>query len=87
MNKYYQLVESEDVSELYIFGDIVDEAWCENGNGSHVYLGSYKTENEAFQVYKKFKENLIKQIADEYKPYIPNKLYQAMYRYEIEITD
>ena len=63
------------------------EAWCENGNGSHVYLGSYKTENEAFQVYKKFKENLIKQIADEYKPHIPNKLYQAMYRYEVEIND
>ena len=30
MNKYYQLIEAEDVSELYIFGDIVDEAWCEN---------------------------------------------------------
>lgn len=30
MNKYYQLVEAEDVSELYIFGDIVDDAWFEN---------------------------------------------------------
>ena len=30
MNKYYQLVESEEVSELYIFGDIVDDAWFEN---------------------------------------------------------
>ena len=30
MNKYYQLFEGEDISELYIFGDIVDEAWCEN---------------------------------------------------------
>ena len=25
--------------------------------------------------------------ADEYKPYIPQKPYEAMYRYEVEITD
>lgn len=30
MNKYYQLVENEEISELYIFGDIVDDAWFEN---------------------------------------------------------
>ena len=30
MNRYYQLVEKDDVSELYIFGDIVDDAWLEN---------------------------------------------------------
>ena len=30
MNRYYQLVRNEDVSELYIFGDIVDEAWSES---------------------------------------------------------
>ena len=52
-----------------------------------VHLGTFKTPEEAFYTYKTLKENYIKQIADEYKPYIPHKLYEAMYRYEVEITD
>ena len=52
-----------------------------------VYLGLYNTPEEAFEVYKQFKEQYIKQIADEYKDKIPKKLYDAMYRYEVEITD
>lgn len=51
------------------------------------YLGLYKTSKEAFLVYKQFKENYIKQIADEYKDLIPKELYNAMYRYEVEIDD
>ena len=44
---------------------------------------------EAFQYYKTFKENYIKQVADDYysQGLIPKKLYDAMYRYEVEITD
>lgn len=52
-----------------------------------VTIGRYDTSKEAFYAYKEFKENYIKQVADEYKPYIPQKLYNAMYRYEVEITD
>lgn len=51
------------------------------------YLGTFRTPEEAFYAYKTFKETYIKQIAEEYKPYIPQKLYEAMYKYEIEITD
>ena len=51
------------------------------------YLGIYNTPEEAFQAYKQFKEKYIKQVADEYKDKIPKKLYDAMYRYEVEITD
>lgn len=51
------------------------------------YLGYYNTPEEAFMAYKTFKENYIKQIADEYKNLIPEKLYNAMYEYEIDITD
>ena len=51
------------------------------------YLGFFKTPLEAFNVYKQFKEKYIKQVADEYKNKIPQKLYEAMYRYEVEITD
>ena len=38
-------------------------------------------------LYKNFKEKVIKEVADEYKDLIPKELYNAMYRYEIEITD
>lgn len=51
------------------------------------YLGLHNTQQEAFESYKKFKENYIKKVADYYKDRIPKKLYDAMYRYEVEITD
>lgn len=60
---------------------------CNDGNKKRIFLGYYNTPEEAFQVYKSYKENLIKQIADEYKSYIPRELYKAMYEYEVEIDD
>ena len=54
------------------------------------FLGTYSTQEEAFLAYKTFKEAYIKQVADEYKskyPNFPQKLYDAMYSYEVEITD
>lgn len=51
------------------------------------YLGRYTSEQEAFEVYKQFKENYIKEIANYFKKQIPQKLYQAMYDYEVEIDD
>ena len=52
-----------------------------------IYLGSYKTKSEAFLVYKEAKENHIKAIADKYKDNIPEKLYEALYDYSIDIND
>ena len=49
-----------------------------------------KTVEDAFYTYKEFKESCIKQVADNYKqkyPNFPQKLYDAMYEYEVEITD
>lgn len=40
----------------------------------------------AFEAYKK-KEKYIKEVADSYKSVIPIKVYDAMYQYEILITD
>lgn len=60
---------------------------CEFNNGKKRYLGCYSTIEEAFNVYKIEKESYIKQIANEYKSYIPEKLYDAMYKYEVEIND
>ena len=58
-----------------------------NGKRKRKILGYYNTIEDAFEVYKKFKEANIKQIADEYKDKIPDKLYEAMYNYKVEITD
>ena len=58
-----------------------------NGKSKLKNLGYYNTIEDAFEVYKKFKEANIKQIADEYKDKIPDKLYEAMYNYKVEITD
>ena len=51
------------------------------------HLGYYNIPEEAFQVYKEFKEQYIKQVADEYKGRIPDRLYEAMYNWTVEITD
>lgn len=51
------------------------------------YLGIFNTEHEAFYIYKEFKEKYIKEVADQYKKYIPKKLYDALYKYQVDITD
>lgn len=53
----------------------------------YVSAGYYKTIEEAFDAYKQQKESNIKEVADLYKDKIPQKLYKAMYSYEVEITD
>ena len=50
-------------------------------------IGSSDNKKEAFQKYKIEKEKYIKSVAEEYKNKIPEKLYNAMYRYEVKITD
>lgn len=51
------------------------------------YIGSFDTPEEAFQAYKIAKELYIKEIADKWRGQIPEKVYNAMYNYKIEITD
>ena len=50
-------------------------------------MGLYETQEEAFKVYKYYKEKNIKEVADYYKNEMPERLYNAMYNYEVEITD
>lgn len=47
----------------------------------------FDDEISAFNWYKKQKEDEIKRRAEEYKKIIPNKLYKAMYEYEVSIDD
>ncbi|MHB8075791.1 hypothetical protein [Desulfosporosinus fructosivorans] len=61
-------------------------AQCSNGSKTQ-RLGQFNTPEKAFNVYKIYKENLIKQIADEYRGKISEQLYEALYRYEVKITD
>ena len=51
------------------------------------FVKYYLTPEEAFESYKEHKEMYIKEVADKYKKYIPEKLYNAMYNYQVEITD
>lgn len=55
--------------------------------GKNVHLGSFNNETDCFNSYKVFKEKYIKEVADLYKDKIPQKLYDALYRYQVEITD
>ena len=58
-----------------------------NNKKQIIGLGYYDTPVDAFEAYKKEKEEYIKEVAEEYKDVIPTKLYNAMYNYEVEITD
>jgi len=56
-------------------------------NGRAKYLGGFKTPEEAFYAYKVYKEKIIKEVAEEYKSKIPDRLYKAMCDYEVNISD
>lgn len=63
-------------------------AACNSGGRRQIkHLGYYNNPNDAFLSYKQYKEQYIKNTADKYKDKIPNKLYEAMYKYEVKITD
>lgn len=55
--------------------------------GKKYGLGRFDTPEEAFLAYKKAKESYIKEIADLYKSQISDKVYMALYNYEVEIDD
>ena len=67
------------------------QAYCNNGYRKLICLGTYSTKEEAFQVYKQYKEKIIKEVIDSYEGKIPELYYSrlktAMYNYEVEIDD
>ena len=66
----------------YIYG-----ASCRVGNNKPIWLGRSHDPMECFRRYKICKENYIKQVADEYKEYLPTYIYDILYSYKIEIND
>lgn len=62
-------------------------AQCRIKNSNQKTLGLYNTPEKAFLAYKKFKEQYVKQVADEYINLIPRSLYSAMINYKVEKKD
>lgn len=55
--------------------------------GQAIKLGRFDTIESAYARYKEYKEDFIKDIAQQYKDEIPCKVYEAMMNWVIEITD
>ena len=54
---------------------------------SDKHLGWFNTELEAFRAYKQAKEAYIKEVANKWKDKIDPKVYDALIKYKVEITD
>ena len=76
---------------------LIGVSWCKTNKafkaqvsrskGKSEYLGLFKTEIEAFNAYKQAKESFIKEQANEWKPQIDDRAYEALMNYTVEITD
>ena len=54
---------------------------------NRIYLGRYKTPEEAFLVYKEAKESHIKEVTAMWKSRISDQTYQALMKWEVNIDD
>ena len=57
------------------------------GKGRREHLGYFKTELEAFNAYKQAKESFVKEQANVWKSQIDIRAYEALMKYQVEITD
>ena len=58
-----------------------------NKGHNQIHIGTFNTAEEAFLAYKQAKEDYIKEVANKWKNRIAPNVYDAMMRYEVEITD
>ena len=58
-----------------------------NREGRLIHLGEYSNPIDAFNKYKIEKENEIQRQANKYKNYLPNNIYEALMKYEVDIDD
>ena len=56
-------------------------------DGKNFYLGKYNSIDKAFKVYKQAREEYLKAKADKYKDQLCERAYNALYNYEVKITD
>ena len=75
------------IGVYYHKGDKAFKARVNKNKGKQEYLGSFKTEIEAFNAYKQAKEAFIKEQANNWKSQIDERAYEALMKYTVEITD
>lgn len=56
-------------------------------NGIPIKIGTFDNVENAFSRYKEYKEDFIKDIAEQYRERIPYKVYYAMMNWNIEVGD
>lgn len=56
-------------------------------NGSQRNLGFFNNQEDAFEAYKREKERYIKEVANKWKDKIDPRVYEALMKYQVEITD
>ena len=54
--------------------------------GKQVFLGSFKTEDEAYEAYKSSKESYVKEVADKYKGKIDHRVYEYLNNFKLEVS-
>jgi len=64
-------------------GEAKFRAQCKDGVGKQKHLGYFDAAHEAFEAYKKFKENLIKEVASFYKDRLDPRAYNALMNYSV----
>ena len=55
--------------------------------GKLMHLGHFDSEIEAFLAYKEAKEAYVKEVANKWKDQIDPRVYEALMKYQVEITD
>ena len=63
------------------------KAQVRKNKGKSEHLGLFKTEIEAFNVYKTAKESYLKEQANEWKSQIDDRAYNALMNYKVNIDD
>ena len=63
------------------------KAMVNKNKGKPEHLGSFNTELEAFNAYKKAKEAFVKEQANKWKGKIDLRAYEALMKYEVNIDD
>ena len=77
---------SEKVGVTYHKRDKVYQANCSIG-GKNKHLGSFKSEHEAFNVYKQAKETYVKHLANKWKDRIDPRVFDALMCWEVALHD
>ena len=80
--------QKENINGIYYDAknDKYKAQMCGKG-ASKIFIGSYATSEEAFQAYKQAKEAYIKEVANKWKDQIDVRVYKALMKYQVEITD